>query len=208
MATPTATEPVSDDAPATRGRGPQPSLPSDLADVVRGAAAGDEQAWGELVTRLEPLLRRIARGYRLSASDADDVVQATWLTLLNHIGDLRDPARIPGWLATTARRKCISKLRSPERERLSGEIDIPGEEASPEQILISAERRQTVTRAVAALPDRQRVLVSLLMQEPALAYTQIAAQLQMPVGSIGPTWGRCATKLRQHGELARLRCEA
>jgi RNA polymerase sigma factor (sigma-70 family) len=185
-----------------------PIMQLDLADVVPRAAAGDEHAWGELVSRLEPLLRRIARRYRLPASDADDVVQATWLTLLDHIGDLRDPARLPGWLATTARRKCIHKLRGPQRERLIGEIDVPGQEDSPEQILISAERRETLTRAVATLPERQRVLVNLLLQEPALAYTQIAARLQMPVGSIGPTWGRCATKLRQHRELAWLLCEA
>jgi RNA polymerase sigma factor (sigma-70 family) len=178
-----------------------------LADLVARAAAGDQPAWDELVTRLEPLIRGIARRYRLSASDSDDVVQATWLALLDHISDLRDPARIPGWLATTARRNCAGKRKSPERERLSGEIDVPGEEDSPEQIVISAERRQTVTRALATLPDRQRILVNLLMQEPALAYTQIAARMQMPVGSIGPTWGRCATKLRQHRDLARLRCE-
>jgi RNA polymerase sigma factor (sigma-70 family) len=80
-------------------------------ELVAAAAAGDQQAWDALVDRYASLLWSVARSYRLSAPDAADVVQTTWLRLVEHLGQIADPDRLPGWLATSARRECLRVLR-------------------------------------------------------------------------------------------------
>ena len=53
----------------------------------------------------------VARAHRLRDADAADVSQATWLRLLQNLGQLKEPARVGAWLATTARRECLRVLR-------------------------------------------------------------------------------------------------
>ena len=67
---------------------------------------GEEQAWDALVDRYAPLIWSICRRYRLADADAKDVSQSVWLHLVDHLGRIRDPAALPGWLATTTRREC------------------------------------------------------------------------------------------------------
>ena len=104
-----------------------PSAPRDadreLVSLVRASRAGDSAAWTQLVERFTPTLRRIARSYRLQPSDVDDVVQATWLRLFAHIEQLRDPAAVAGWLATTTRRECLRVLQGHVREHLTDDPD-------------------------------------------------------------------------------------
>src|SRR6188472_2882804 len=77
----------------------RPSTPDGaLVSLVRAARAGDAAAWTRLVERLDPVVRRIPRSYRLAPSDVDDVAQDTWLQLFTHIDSLREPAALPGWL--------------------------------------------------------------------------------------------------------------
>jgi DNA-directed RNA polymerase specialized sigma24 family protein len=94
---------------------------ADLATLVEAGAAGDAAAWRSLVTRFEPRLRNVARAYRLAPTDVDDILQATWLCLFTHIGPIREPAAIGGWLATTVRRECLRLLQRPVRERLTAD---------------------------------------------------------------------------------------
>ena len=75
-----------------------------VVTLVARAAAGDQTAWAEIVERYAPLIWSICRRYRLGRPDAEDVGQAVWLHLADHLHKLRDPVALPGWLATTARR--------------------------------------------------------------------------------------------------------
>jgi RNA polymerase sigma factor (sigma-70 family) len=86
-------------------------------DLVRRAAQGDAEAWRALVGRYSRLLCSIARSYGLSGADADDVVQTTWLRLVERLTLLRDPARAGAWLAVTARHESMATLRRAGRER-------------------------------------------------------------------------------------------
>src|SRR4051794_19834852 len=90
-----------------------------LVALVRAAVAGDGQAVASLVTRFDRSLRAIARSYRLSPWDVDDVTQSTWIQFVERGSSLRDPAAVSGWLGTTARRHCLRVLRAHVRERLS-----------------------------------------------------------------------------------------
>ena len=82
---------------------PVPDHP--VATLVMRARNGDELAWDALVERYAPLIWSLCRRYRLSGADAADVGQNVWLQLVNQLGKIRDPAALPGWLATTTRRE-------------------------------------------------------------------------------------------------------
>src|SRR5690242_19518090 len=96
-----ATNPDRADAASQEGRGGPV-----VADLLTRARNGDQQAWDALVERYAPLIWSICRRHRLDGADADDVGQSVWLLMVNHLGTLRDPAALPGWLATTTRREC------------------------------------------------------------------------------------------------------
>jgi len=76
----------------------------DTSEQVARVRAGDEQAWVRLTDRYSSLLWSVARSMRLERADAADVVQTTWLRLVERLDDLREPARLASWLVTTARR--------------------------------------------------------------------------------------------------------
>src|SRR5215217_1049941 len=76
------------------------------ASLVTLARGGSREAWEALIARFSPLIRSVTRRHRLSAADAADVAQVTWLQLYRHLDTLHDPARVAGWLASTARHEC------------------------------------------------------------------------------------------------------
>src|SRR5215210_5969138 len=111
-----------------------------LAHLTREAAAGGEDAWRTLVVLLDPMLHSIARGYRLSEADADDVVQITWGRALLHLDRLDDPGAVAGWLAVTARREAMRVLQRGVRELPAAEPPEPcTAEAGPETLAVERE---------------------------------------------------------------------
>jgi RNA polymerase sigma factor (sigma-70 family) len=183
-----------------------PADGAELERLVAAAAAGESSAWDALVTRYGPRLHRIARAQGLTRAEAEDAVQDTWIRLLRHIGGLRDATAIGGWLHTTARRE---SLRVRERARRERATDEPlGADVSD---TVEAERgfdavacQAAVNRALVGLSVRHQALVRLLFAETEPSYGEIAATLGMPIGSIGPTRGRCLAQLRRDGSLRRL----
>jgi RNA polymerase sigma factor (sigma-70 family) len=175
----------------------------DLEGVVRAAAGGDGAAWRSLVDRFAGHVRSIARAHRLSAHDADDVAQTTWLRLVEHIDGMRQPAAVGGWLSTTARREAVSAIKSSGRERPTDHTLLEGEASEPVDTarLAATERSAAVGRAMATLSERDRTLLGLLFAEPAPSYTEISATLGMPIGSIGPTRQRSIARLRDDPQL-------
>jgi len=81
--------------------------PRACATLAGTRARNDErQAWDALVERYAPLIWSICRRHRLDAADAQDAAQSVWLKLVDQLDEIRDPAALPGWLATTTRREC------------------------------------------------------------------------------------------------------
>jgi RNA polymerase sigma factor (sigma-70 family) len=182
----------------------QRSRPADahkLERMVVAAGRGDQSAWSALVARFRGHVMRVARSHGLNAYQADDVAQETWLRLYRNLERVRDPLSLGAWVDTTARRESLRALRGHRREELTGE-EIGVESAisdDPADELLQ-ERRAAVASALAKLPVRQRTLMESLLAEPELSYADVSAMLGMPVGSIGPTRGRCVERLRK--ELA------
>ena len=206
MSTLTATHMPTRSQPA-RHHSPQNGSDADLGALVDAARTGDDAAWRCLVTRFERRLRDVVRSYRLSAADADDVLQTTWLRLFSHIGEIREPTAVGGWLATTARRECLRLLQGPMREQLTDDPDLgeQREQDGPESELLAAERRAVLNRALETLPERHRRLMTMIAGDTAPNYQHISETLAMPIGSIGPIRARSIARLLRHPELHGLR---
>jgi RNA polymerase sigma factor (sigma-70 family) len=187
-----------------------PHRDPELVGLVRAARAGDSSAWTTLIGRFDTMLRRIAVSYRLAPADVDDIVQATWLDLLQDIGRLREPAAVAGWLDTATRHKALKLLRTRLREHVVDDLAVVdrADVHGPEVSVLASERRAALIRALATLPHRHRRLMTLLLTQPTLDYEQVGARLAMPVGSIGPIRARALARLSRHPELRALRAAA
>jgi RNA polymerase sigma factor (sigma-70 family) len=177
--------------------------------LVMRARNGDQCAWAALVERYAPLIWSVCRRYRLDSADAADVGQNVWLQLVDHLDNIRDPAALPGWLATTTRRECHRVQRTarlPHAARHAPDAeDLPDDQVKMiERGLLEAERQAALREAFAHLPPCCQQLITLLIQDPPLPYADISARLDIPVGSIGPNRRRCLDKLRHHPAIAAL----
>ena len=198
-----AASPTSADRLPTQRRGGGDRELVELVELVRAARTGDDRAWEQLYDRFSPMLRGIARCYRLSPSDIDDVLQNSWLRLFDHIDGIREPSAVAGWLATTTRRECLRLLQVPLREAPTADLELGehSDAANPERELLAAEQRVILGRALATLPERHRKLMTMIVAQPDTDYEQLSALLEMPVGSIGPIRGRSLARLSRHPEL-------
>jgi RNA polymerase sigma factor (sigma-70 family) len=170
------------------------------AALLEAARRGDQQAWNALVTDYNNLVWSIARSYRLDSADAYDAVQMTWLRLVENLNRINDPERLAGWLATTARRECLQLLRRSARERPAGEDglrDLPDPAPPLDAALLLDERDGALWRAFRVLGERCQQLLRVLMASPPPSYQEVAAALDMAIGTIGPARQRCLERLRR-----------
>ena len=175
--------------------------------LVTRAAAGDQSAWDKIVERYSPLVWSICVRYQLGRQDIDDVGQNVWLLLVERIGSLREPAALPGWLATTTQRECLRVLRAERRKDRA--VLLPEDQMPPDadaamidQEILIAERDAALRAAFAELSPSCRELLSMLVCDPPCAYAQISTTLGVAVGSIGPMRARCLDRLRRSPHLA------
>jgi RNA polymerase sigma factor (sigma-70 family) len=180
--------------------------PSVVALILR-AAEGDQHAWDEIVERYAPLVYGICTRYRLGRHDIEDVGQTVWLLLVEHLGQLREPAALPGWLATTTTRECLRVVKAASRSEWTGRDDslqFVDDRAIDEEILMS-ERNAALRTLFAELPPRCQQLLSMLLSDPPHSYAAIHEALGVPVGSIGPQRARCLDRLRRSSAFIALR---
>jgi len=173
----------------------------DLADLVKASLDRDEQAWQELVRRFAGLVCFVIRHYRMSAADTQDVSQMVWLRLVEHLGAIREPAALPGWLTTATRHECERYLRVNGRSvamdpTIMREVDRAGG-PDVDELLLAAERRRALLDGLAELAPPHRQLLMMLTADPPYSYAEISRALDIAVGSIGPTRRRVLEKLRQ-----------
>jgi RNA polymerase sigma factor (sigma-70 family) len=172
----------------------------DLGPRLAAAAAGDRASWDLLVDRFNGLVWSVARSFRLSDEDAADVVQTTWLRLLDHVDRIEDPQRLGSWLATTARHESLHTLRRSSREPVLDVVQImdpvPDPRPPVDHEILRHERDTALWALFERLSDGCRRLLRVMIATPPPSYAEIAEALDMPVGSIGPTRARCLANLR------------
>jgi RNA polymerase sigma factor (sigma-70 family) len=183
------------------------------AELVGRIRNGDGSAWRELVDHYEPLLRRLARQYRLSGQDMDDAIQLTWLRCLEHIDQITHADRLRGWLATVCRRESLRLATKGRREIALGEqsvtrlVDDGQEERDPGAEMARRDAHDRLSRAIRALPQKQQLVLTELLKEESRSYLDLSRRLGLPMGSIGPTRQRAIARLRQDPRLAELSLE-
>src|SRR5215218_2110836 len=84
----------------------RPARPVDLSALVAGARGGDPAAAGELVRRFQDMAYATAYAYLGDHHRAEDAAQDAFLTALQQLPDLRDPAAFPGWFRQIVRGAC------------------------------------------------------------------------------------------------------
>ena len=170
-----------------------------IAELLDAARGGSDDALSRIVTEHSPLLWHIARAAGLSAGDAEDVLQTVWLRLLAHLDDIRTSAALTGWLVVTARREAW-RVRAAGRKQIPAEGEaldaLPDRGVGPQEQVLIDDQRRTMWVAIGQLSARCQELLRVVAFVPRPDYSAVAAELGMPIGSVGPTRGRCLAKLR------------
>ena len=153
--------------------------------------------------RFNDMVWSVARGFRLDEATAKDVAQTVWLRLVENMDRIKDPERLPGWLATTARNEALRVAKRADRLRPTEfEFDIEDESPGFEEMMVDEEEARFVVKAFRVLDEACQTLLRLMTVDPPLSYDEISELTGRPVGSLGPTRARCLDKLRS--ELSRI----
>jgi len=171
-----------------------------IGACLERARDGDTAALGEIVRELNPLLWHVARGEGLTAEESADVVQTSWLELLRRMHEIRSPQALTSWLVTATRREARRARKLGRRQTPEGAAQLEAvadPDPGPAEQLLTDERDRVLWQHVQRLPGRCRELLRIVAQAARPDYAAVAEALGMPVGSIGPTRGRCLAKLRE-----------
>jgi RNA polymerase sigma factor (sigma-70 family) len=184
------------------------------ADLIARCVTGDAKAWEALVHRYQRLVYVIVCRMGFDEHMAADVFQTVFERLMAHLSKLTDPDRLQAWIVTTTKREALLQLKRSRRnisftlDDSTGEDlpewDIADESLLPEQVLVELQTQAMVRHAMGRLDTRCNQLLTMLYVEgdDKVAYEEVSARLDMPIGSIGPTRSRCLEKLRKLVESA------
>ena len=201
METRSASEPSPPRAPIAERRRQLAALPD--GELCARCADGDELAWQTLVHRYQRLVYAVPLRAGIRGDEAEEVFHTTFVKLAERLGQLRERERVRAWVVTTARRLTIDLIRSRKVRPQVEDPDtvlaqMPDGTLPADQALSELEQRHQVRQALGRLEDRCQRIIHLLFyadQDPPRSYEDIAAELEMPVGSLGPTRARCLQKL-------------
>jgi RNA polymerase sigma factor (sigma-70 family) len=170
-----------------------------IASLVTAARGGSDDALGQIVTELSPLLWQVARSAGLSSADAEDVLQTVWLRLISHLDGIRTSSALTAWLVVTTRREAW-RVRATARRQLPADQDwlaaLPDTEPGGEERVVIDDQRRALWAAIRLLSPRCQELLRIIAFVSRPDYSAVAAELGIPRGSVGPTRGRCLAKLR------------
>jgi RNA polymerase sigma factor (sigma-70 family) len=185
--------------PPTTGSEAGSGLAAQIAADLDAHRAGDPDAMAALIRRVTPLLWHVARGFRLDTASAEDVAQNALLSFVRHSAEIAEPQAALRWLIVTARREAMRAIQQRDRTEL---VDDPAqytpapEADEPEPVVLASTTQRVLWRNVAKLSERCRMLLRVIAFAERPDYAVLSSALGMPVGSIGPTRGRCLAKLR------------
>lgn len=163
--------------------------------LIQRCIDGEQAAWNELIEKYARLVFSIPRRYGLSEADAEDVFQTVFSTVVRTLPTLRDQRRLSAWLITTTRRECWRKSKASQTD-VAVTDDLADGSAPPDEEIGRLERQQMVREALQQLDGRDRnLLEALFMRAEPASYEQLARELDIPIGSIGPTRARAFRKL-------------
>jgi RNA polymerase sigma factor (sigma-70 family) len=175
------------------------TLAARAAGLFTAYRAGDETKMAQLVELLTPILWHTVRAQRVDRASAEDVVQTAWLALVRSADSITDPQAVLQWLMVSARREAWRVVKREDRvEPKDFEADefVGPPQDVPEEAVLRSDGQARLWQHIAQLPERCRALLRVIAFSDRPDYASVAEALGMPVGSIGPTRGRCLAKLR------------
>lgn len=172
--------------------------------LLQACRQGDARAWDTVLDKYERLVFSIPLNYGLTKDDAADIAQLTFTIFLQSLDGLDDDSNLAGWLATVARRHSWRVLARRRREQVGDEGDLSEElyhlsDGRGERALAQWEQIEWLNQALGELDERcRRLLLALYFSPHSPSYVEIAGEMDMAVGSIGPTRARCLEKLKEY----------
>lgn len=176
---------------------------SELEDesLVTACLIGDEQAWETLLARYNRLIYTIPLRFGFSKAMADEIHQETCLIMLEKMDTLRDRQQLSSWIMTVTRRACIKRWRTNKTEEIELSDTAHTVESNLDENIMQLEAQFLIQESFKRLSERcQQIVEALFLREPPLTYEEIAEQLEISLGSVGPTRARCLDKLRREVE--------
>jgi RNA polymerase sigma factor (sigma-70 family) len=180
---------------------PAPTAPDGLGTLAGRAfaayRAGERERLAELVELVTPVLWNAARSQGAQPGTCEDAVQTAFLQLVDRADAIKEPAAVLGWLVVVVKREVWRLSRGARREFGVEEVpEGPSQQLDPEAQSILTERQRLLWQHISTLTPRCQELIRVIAFADRPDYAAIAESLGMPVGSIGPTRGRCLQKLR------------
>jgi RNA polymerase sigma factor (sigma-70 family) len=170
----------------------------ELIGMIRAGGEARDAAWSDMLRRYTPKMYAVARSFDIDHQSVEDLVQTVWLRFLERSHQLRDTASVGPWLCMIVRneaRRLVTRRRTvPVAD---GWDQRPADLPSPASGMVATEQAKALRSAFAKLGDDCRTLLTLMIADPPLSYDEIAAALDRPRGSLGPTRQRCLDHLRR-----------
>jgi len=183
-----------------------------LASLVAGAIDGHQAAWNALVERLQRVVWKSVNMMTYDHEVRDDAFAATWLRLAERLHTIREPEKLPGWLATTACNEVRQILRQRGRQQMTHAADwsgspatgvgelldtIAGDDGEHAKGMMLDESRRSVRAAFGRLDENCREIITVLvLADPPVPYDEASERLGRPIGSLGPSRRRCLEKMK------------
>ena len=167
------------------------------AELVSLTRAGDNAAFGELVRRYQGLMYGLAYHRIGNFADAQDIAQEVFVKAYRHLSQLNEPERFTAWLRTMTTNECKMWLRASRRTVSLEETEaLPSHESEPDESWRRRERQAEVRKAVAALPERSRLIVSLHYLS-GLSQREIGEFLGMRTNTVSQHLSRARRRLKR-----------
>lgn len=177
------------------------------ATLVARVRANEKDAFRTLFDRYGPPVWRFLRDLVDDGHFADEAVQETFIRAYDRIAQLRDDARLQGWLFGIARNVAYEHLRAQRRDRPKGSQELEWdtlsaeESTSPEVLLLGREAESLISRALNVLSDDRRAAL-LMRVDHGLPYEEICSAMGWSLPKVKNEIHRARLQLRT--ELARL----
>jgi len=169
-------------------------------ELIRRCQSGDSAATEELIRFLTPTIYKVAFSMLGNEHDASDAVQETFIKILKALPGFRGDSSLTTWVYRITSNTCLDMLRSMGRYKTVSPDDeevflqIPDTAPTPEDAAVTGERKAAVRKAVNALPEEYRLVIT-LCDLNGLPYGEAAAILDCPLGTVKSRLNRARTLL-------------
>jgi len=174
----------------------------DDSQLVQSLRRREPAAFEKLVLAYQHRVFSIALRMLGDRGEAEEMAQEVFLRVHRSIREFRGEARLSTWLYAITSRLCLNRLKSPGRARRVGEgalARIADAHANPAAALEASELEAVLHRAIAGLDEEQRIVV-VLRDLHGLDYEEIAAALDLPLGTVRSRLHRARVELKNRVE--------